>query len=119
MEDLPLSVGAHAAPVRAALAACTEAQVAEFYRAWSSTPQGRTALEKIVRENPDDTRQLRALWSLHCTGGLSEATALRSLAAKSEWVRAWMRSLLSRASNWKLNFCTCFFKESTADDDCE
>ncbi len=52
-------------------------------------PEVTAALAKILAENSDDTRQLRALWTLHCTGGLNEATALKSLAAKSEWVRAW------------------------------
>ena len=31
------------------------------------------ALAKMLAENPDDTRQLRALWALHSTGGLTEA----------------------------------------------
>jgi putative membrane-bound dehydrogenase-like protein len=48
-----------------------------------------TALEKILLENPDDTRQLRALWTLHAQGVLSEETLLRALSAKSEAVRGW------------------------------
>ena len=51
--------------------------------------EGVTALEKILFENADDTRQLRALWTLHCCGKLSEATVLKCLAAKSEYVRGW------------------------------
>lgn len=47
------------------------------------------ALEKILLENPDDTRQLRALWTLHAQGALTEATALRALAAASPAVRGW------------------------------
>jgi len=57
-------------------------------------PEGVAALEKILFENPDDTRQLRALWTLHCGGGLAEATALRALKAKSEVVRGWAITLL-------------------------
>ena len=57
-------------------------------------PEVTAALEKMLAENPEDTRQLRALWTLHCTGGLSEATAVKSLAAKSEWVRAWTIQLV-------------------------
>ena len=51
--------------------------------------EGVTALEKILLENTDDTRQLRALWALHCCGKLSESTLLKALAAKSEYVRGW------------------------------
>jgi hypothetical protein len=58
------------------------------------TKDGTAALEKILFENPYDTRQLRALWALHCGGGLSEATALRALKAESEWVRGWAVTLL-------------------------
>jgi putative heme-binding domain-containing protein len=47
------------------------------------------ALEKILFENPDETRQLRALWTLHAQGALTEATLLRTLAAKSDAVRGW------------------------------
>jgi putative membrane-bound dehydrogenase-like protein len=56
--------------------------------------EGTAALEKILFENPDDTRQLRALWALHSGGGLSEATALKALKAPSEYVRGWAITLL-------------------------
>ncbi|MES2924760.1 MAG: PVC-type heme-binding CxxCH protein [Verrucomicrobiota bacterium] len=52
-------------------------------------PATTDALEAILLENPDDTRQLRALWALHSQGALTEDTALRALAAKSEFVRGW------------------------------
>ncbi len=55
--------------------------------------EGVAALETILFENADDTRQLRALWALHCCGKLSEATLLKSLAAKSEYVRGWAVTL--------------------------
>ena len=58
------------------------------------TKDGTTALEKILFENPDDTRQLRALWALHCGGTLSDATARRALKSESEWVRGWAVTLL-------------------------
>ncbi len=47
------------------------------------------ALEKILFETADDTRQLRALWTLQAQGALTEATLLRTLEAKSEAVRGW------------------------------
>ena len=58
------------------------------------TAEGVVALEKILFENPDDTRQLRALWALHCGGALAEATALRAVKAGSEYVRGWAVTLL-------------------------
>lgn len=57
-------------------------------------PEVHAALEKIVRENPDDTRQLRALWALHVTKGLTEPLALELLASQSEYVRGWTVQLL-------------------------
>lgn len=54
---------------------------------------GTAALEKILFENTDETRQLRALWTLHCAGKLSEPTLLKTLNAKSEYVRGWAATL--------------------------
>jgi hypothetical protein len=52
-------------------------------------PEVQAALAKILAENADDTRQLRALWALHGCGGFTDALALKTLGAKSEYVRAW------------------------------
>lgn len=52
------------------------------------------ALEKILRENPDETRKLRALWALHDAQGLKEATALDTLKSPLEYVRAWTIQLV-------------------------
>ena len=49
----------------------------------------RSALTAIMQENPDVTRQLRAMWALHCAGGLDEGTILSKLENKDEHVRAW------------------------------
>jgi putative membrane-bound dehydrogenase-like protein len=54
-----------------------------------ANPATTEALEKVLFENPDDTRQLRALWTLHSQEALSEATLLRALSAKSGAVRGW------------------------------
>ncbi|HEX8311434.1 MAG TPA: PVC-type heme-binding CxxCH protein [Chthoniobacteraceae bacterium] len=54
-----------------------------------ANPEVHSALGRILADNPDDTRQLRALWTLHATGGFTEMIALQTLNAKSEWVRAW------------------------------
>ncbi len=52
-------------------------------------PATTAMLEDILAHNSDDTRQLRALWALHSQDALSDATALRALADKSEHVRGW------------------------------
>ena len=58
-------------------------------------PQTTAALEKILLDHADETRQLRALWVLHCQDALQEATALKALAAKSEFVRGWTVTCLT------------------------
>ncbi len=52
-------------------------------------PAVHAALLKIIRENSDATRQLRALWALHVTRGLTEAVALETLKLPSPHVRGW------------------------------
>ena len=42
-------------------------------------PAVHAALKRILRENPDVTRKLRALWALHVTDGLTESGAPGSL----------------------------------------
>ena len=54
----------------------------------------RNALAEIARNNSDDTRQLRALWALHVTGGVDAKLASDLLAAEQEYVRAWTIQLL-------------------------
>jgi putative membrane-bound dehydrogenase-like protein len=57
-------------------------------------PAVHAALAKVLREKADDTRQLRALWALHDTGGLTEELAKVALAKESEYVRAWTIQLV-------------------------
>lgn len=52
-------------------------------------PKVHARLDEMMKENPDETRRLRALWALHCTGGLTDIIAMQTLAEKSEWMRAW------------------------------
>ena len=56
-------------------------------------PEVQAALKKMLRENPDETRKLRALWALHGVQGLDEATALETLKSPMEYVRAWVIQL--------------------------
>ena len=53
------------------------------------------ALIKLIREQKDVTRQLRALWTLHVTQGLTEAVALEFLQHPEARVRAWTIQLVS------------------------
>jgi len=54
--------------------------------------EARAALSKILAENPDATRKLRALWALHVTGG---ADLVPLLDHENEHVRAWAVRLLA------------------------
>lgn len=53
------------------------------------------ALKKILNDNPDVTRKLRALWALHVTGGLSENELNDLLGNQDEYVRSWAVQLLT------------------------
>lgn len=53
------------------------------------------ALKKILLENPDVTRKLRALWTLHVTQGLKEKELLALLDHDSEYIRSWAIQLLA------------------------
>ena len=53
-----------------------------------------SALRAMLNDNPDVTRQLRALWALHVTGGTDEKLLLSLLDNDSEYVKAWAIQLL-------------------------
>ena len=53
------------------------------------------ALRRILKENPDVTRRLRALWALHVTEGLRDADLVALLADRDEYVRGWALQLLA------------------------
>ncbi len=52
-------------------------------------PSVRAALQKILDENPDVTRQLRALWSLYVIGDFDRPLATRLMKSPEEYVRSW------------------------------
>lgn len=56
-------------------------------------------LKRILHENPDVTRKLRALWALHVTGGLAENDLIALLAHGSEYLRSWAVYLLVEGKN--------------------
>jgi hypothetical protein len=49
----------------------------------------------MLSENPDVTRRLRALWTLHVTGGAPTELLSGLLADRSEYLRAWAIQLLT------------------------
>jgi putative membrane-bound dehydrogenase-like protein len=57
-------------------------------------PAVHARLKKMLDENPDVTRKLRALWALHVTDGLTEDYLLKLLAHDNEYVRSWAIQLL-------------------------
>jgi putative membrane-bound dehydrogenase-like protein len=57
------------------------------------------ALHRLFAEHADVTRKLRALWTLHATGGLDAAFLLRQLEHPDENVRAWSVQLLGEDRN--------------------
>lgn len=60
-----------------------------------TNPKVHQALLKILKENPDVTRKLRAFWTLNATVGLTEEIALTQLHDTSEYVRAWAIQFLA------------------------
>jgi hypothetical protein len=52
-------------------------------------PDTPAALRKVLAENPDVTRQLRALWALYGTGGADEKLLLELMDRPQEYLRAW------------------------------
>ncbi len=57
-------------------------------------PEVHDALKKILTNNPDITRKLRALWTLHVTQGLSEGELRTLLGNADEYVRSWAVQLI-------------------------
>ena len=57
-------------------------------------PKVHEGLKRILKNNPDVTRKLRAMWALHVTRGFSERELHGLLDHESEYVRSWAVSLL-------------------------
>lgn len=54
-------------------------------------------LRRIFAENPDDTRKLRAFWTLHATGGAGDDFVAAQLNHENEYIRAWAVQFLSES----------------------
>jgi putative membrane-bound dehydrogenase-like protein len=57
-------------------------------------PAVHAALQRMLQEQPDVTRKLRALWALYVTGGTRERDLLDLLGHDSEYLRSWAVYLL-------------------------
>jgi putative membrane-bound dehydrogenase-like protein len=57
--------------------------------------EAHAALRKILAENPDIPRKLRAIWALHSSGGVGEKDLAALLDHENEHVRSWAIRLLS------------------------
>jgi hypothetical protein len=57
-------------------------------------PKVHERLKRMLHDNPDVTRKLRALWALHVTHGLTERDLHDLLGHESEYVRSWAVYLL-------------------------
>lgn len=62
--------------------------LAERHAAGVDVSDARAALTKMLSHD-DPTRRLRAMWALHVTGGVDEATTLKLLGDGDPYVRAW------------------------------
>ncbi|MFT4734846.1 MAG: putative membrane-bound dehydrogenase-like protein [Arcticibacterium sp.] len=70
-------------------------QARTLLQARGGSPEVHTALKVILVNNPDITRKLRALWTLHVTDGLSESELKALLQNESEYIRSWAIQLLT------------------------
>lgn len=60
-----------------------------------SNPKVHEALKAILANNPDVSRKLRALWTLHVTQGLTEKDLNNLLSNADENIRSWAIQLLT------------------------
>jgi hypothetical protein len=61
-------------------------------------PRVHSLLKQMLRDNPDVTRKLRALWALHVTQGLTEQELIELMGHENEYVRSWAIQLSLEAS---------------------
>ncbi|MEQ9438038.1 MAG: plastocyanin/azurin family copper-binding protein [Cyclobacteriaceae bacterium] len=73
------------------------------------------ALKKILNDNPDVTRKLRALWALHVTQGLDEEELLELLDHEDEYLRSWAIQLLAEDKDLSDNALSRFAELAKTD----
>jgi len=73
------------------------------------------ALRTMLKDAPEATRKLRALWALHVTGGLTEELLLRQLESPDEYLRAWAVQLEAESKQVPPAARTKFVQMASAD----
>ena len=80
------------------------------------TPETRNALTKMLEESPFVSHRLRALWTLHQLGGLTEPLLLAQLNSPHEPLRAWAIQLLCEDRNPSPHALTRFAELAKSDE---
>jgi putative membrane-bound dehydrogenase-like protein len=70
--------------------------MAERATAGTDLNPAHAALRRMVKEHPESSRRLRALWALHAVRALDEATLTALLTHQDEQLRAWYVRLLTQ-----------------------
>ncbi|MGI8966038.1 MAG: HEAT repeat domain-containing protein, partial [Limisphaerales bacterium] len=83
--------------------------------AHGANPKVHKALLKILEKNPDVSRKLRAFWTLHVTGGLTEKFLLTQLKHRDENLRAWAIQFLCENEKPSSNALQEFARMARAD----
>jgi hypothetical protein len=73
-------------------------------------------LRAMLEEQVEVPRKLRALWTLHVTGGLDESLLSQQLAHESEYLRAWAVRLLSEHKSLTPAVLARFVELAASDD---
>jgi len=79
------------------------------------SPQVHEALRQILKESPDVTRRLRALWALHVTKGIAEPELTALLQNDNEYLRSWAVQLLCEDRGPSDNVLREFLRMATSD----
>jgi putative membrane-bound dehydrogenase-like protein len=79
-------------------------------------PEVHEALRQILETNPDVTRKLRALWTLHVTNGLEEKELAQLLTHSDEYIRSWAIQLLTEDKSIKQSILETFESMAKNDD---
>lgn len=70
--------------------------------------KNRKDLRTILNTHPEETKRLRALWTLHVTNSLSQTELLELLQDKGEYIRSWAVQLLTENKSVSSSVLTQF-----------
>ncbi len=77
--------------------------------------KSQKALKALLAKDPEVTHQLRALWTLHATGGLDEGEMQALLSHPNEYLRSWAVQLLTEDKSVSAVTLTKFTDMAKAD----